>query len=78
MTAIQGVTILFRANSHVILTLPYIWGMAGRESCAGASCGSWVRGGGCAWPGAAGGAGVRAWVWVCRACQAGQGGTGPL
>lgn len=37
MTAILGVTILFRANSHVILTLPYIWGMAGRESCAGAS-----------------------------------------
>ena len=58
MAAIQGVTILFRANSHVILTLPYIWGMSGREElCRCFGCARWV---------------CQAWALrVVRACQVG-------
>ena len=54
MTAIQGVTILFRANSHVILTLPCIWGMSGREElCRCFGCARWVcMGVRCGWCGA--------------------------
>ena len=54
MAAIQCVTILCPSNSHVILTLPYIWGMAGvgRRARRGQACQAWAG-----VPGVSGGAG---------------------